>query len=145
MLTFLNKLNPSKATGLEKISARMPCLPISNIFNCSLTTGFPNNWKWAKVTPLIKQGRSNNVNNQRPISVISVVASKFERITYHQLIFLNISKSQSGFPFIHSPVTALLEATYSWAFNIDRGNIKQLDYQPELSTSRQLVNKAQPS
>lgn len=63
MLTFLNKLNPSKATGLDKISARMPCIPISNIFNCSLTTGFLNNWKWAKVTPLIKQGRSNDVNN----------------------------------------------------------------------------------
>ena len=34
-----------------------------------------------------------------------------------------ISKSQSGFRSIHSTVTALLEATDSWAFDIDRGNV----------------------
>ena len=34
-----------------------------------------------------------------------------------------ISKSQSGFPSIQSTVIALLEATDSWAFDIDRGNI----------------------
>ena len=32
-----------------------------------------------------------------------------------------ISKQQSGFRSLHSTVTALLEATDSWAFNIDRG------------------------
>ena len=34
-----------------------------------------------------------------------------------------ISKQQSGFRSLHSTVTALLEATDSWAFNIDRGNV----------------------
>ena len=34
-----------------------------------------------------------------------------------------ISKSQSGFRSIHSTVTTLLEATDSWAFDIDRGNV----------------------
>ena len=34
-----------------------------------------------------------------------------------------ISKSQSGFRSIHSTVTALLEATDSWAFDLDRGNV----------------------
>ena len=34
-----------------------------------------------------------------------------------------ISKSQSGFHSIHSTVTDLLEATDSWAFDIDRGNV----------------------
>ena len=69
------------------------------------------------------------VNNYRPISVIAVVAEVFERITYDQVYaYLSehsiISKSQSGFRSIHSTVTALLEATYSWAFDIDRGNVK---------------------
>ena len=47
---------------------------------------------------------------------------------YDQLYdFLNseeiISEQQSGFRSLHSTVTALLEATPSWAFNIDRGYV----------------------
>ena len=75
---------------------------------------------------LFKQGESFDLNNYLPISVTSVVAKVFERIVYDQLYnFLNseeiISKQQSGFRSLHSTVTALLEATDSWAFNIDRG------------------------
>ena len=54
--------------------------------------------------------------------------SKPVRITYDQVYaYLSehsiISKSQSGFCSIHSTVTALLKATDSWAFDIDRGNV----------------------
>ena len=78
------------------------------------------------MNPLFKQGESFDLNNYLPISVTSVVAKVFERIVYDQLYnFLNseeiISKQQSGFRSLHSTVTALLEATDSWAFNIDRG------------------------
>ena len=89
---------------------------------------FPDDWKCARVTPLFKQGESSDLNNYRPISVISVVAKVFGRIVYDQLYnLLNseeiISKQQSGFRSLHSTVTALLEATDSWAFNIDRGYV----------------------
>ena len=132
----MNKLSKSKATSLDKISARLIrecadliCMSSSKIFNCSLTTGvFPYDWKSAKVTPLFKQGSSNDRNNYRPISVISAVAKVFERIIYDQIYaYLSehdiLSKSQSGFRSIHSTVTALLEATDSWAFDIDHGNV----------------------
>ena len=89
---------------------------------------FPDDWKCARVTPLFKQGESFDLNNDWPISVISVVAKVFERIVDDQLYnFLNseeiISKQQSGFQSLYSTVTALLEATDSWAFNIDRGYV----------------------
>ena len=102
---------------------------ISIIFNCCLTTGtFPDDWKLAKVTPIFKQGDRNDMNNYCPISVISAVAKVFERIVYNQLSsYLSenniLSQYQSGFRSFHSTVTALLEATYNWAFNIDRGYI----------------------
>ena len=56
------------------------------------------------------------------------MAKVFERITHDRVYaYLSehgiISKSQSGFRPIHSTVTALLEATDSWAFDIDRGNV----------------------
>ena len=56
------------------------------------------------------------------------MAKVFEKITCNQVYtYLSehniISKSQSGFRSIHSTVTALLEATDSWAFDINRGNV----------------------
>ena len=71
------------------------------------------------------------MNNYRPISVISAVAKVFERIIFDQIYACLsehdiLSKSQSGFRSIHSTVTALLEATDSWAFNIDRGNVNAI-------------------
>ena len=136
VLSLLNRLNRSKAAGLDKISARLIrecadliCIPIRDIFNQSISQGiFPDDWKCAKVTPLFKQGDRDDLNNYRPISVISVMAKVFERIVYDQLYaYLEehniICKYQSGFRAIHSTVTALLEATDTWAYNIDRGKI----------------------
>ena len=88
----------------------------------SLMSGiFPDDWKCARVTTLLS--RASHLNNYRLISVISVVAKAFERIVYDQLYnFLNseksISKQQSGFRSLHSTVTAHLEATDSWAFDV---------------------------
>ena len=68
------------------------------------------------------------MNNYRPISVISVMAKAFERIIYNQLYAYMLehdllSEYQSGFCSLNSTFTALLEATDSWAYNIDHSNI----------------------
>ena len=67
------------------------------------------------------------LDNYRPISVISVMAKVFEPVYDQLYAYLEehniICKYQSGFRAIHSTVTALLEATDTWAYNIDRGKI----------------------
>ena len=94
---------------------------LCTIFNQSIVSGiFPDEWKLSKVIPLFKQGNRSDLNNYRPISVIPVVAKVFERIIYDQLynyltIHKLISRHQSVFRPLHSTVTALLEATDSWA------------------------------
>ena len=109
--------------------ADLICKPISEIFNQSIIQGvFPDDKKCARVTPLFKQGDRDDLNSYRPISVISVVAKVFERIVYDQLSsYLEehriLCKHQSGFCAIHWTVTALLEATDNWAYNIDHSKI----------------------
>ena len=68
------------------------------------------------------------MNNYRPISLVPIIAKVFERIVYDQLYaYLTehdiVCKHQSGFRTLHSIVTALLEATDTWAYNIDKGKI----------------------
>ncbi|CAB3999982.1 RNA-directed DNA polymerase from transposon X-element, partial [Paramuricea clavata] len=134
--SLLDKLCKSKATGLDKISAKLlrycPDLlseSLTVIFNCSINTGiFPDEWKCSKVIPLFKHGERRDLNNYRPISIIPVVAKVFERIIYDQIYaFLTdnnlLCNSQSGFRCLHSTVTALLESTNNWAYNIDQGRV----------------------
>ena len=96
VFSLLNKLSKSKASGLDKITARLIrecadliCISICKIFNCSLTTGiFPDDWKCAKVTPLFKQGSSSDMNNYRPISVIPVMMCTIKCTRTYQNIAL---------------------------------------------------------
>jgi len=90
----MNKLNKSKITGLDRISARLIgecadliCVPICHIFNQFISQGkLPEDWKSARVKPLFKQGYRDDVNNYRPISVFAVVVKVFEKIVYEQLL-----------------------------------------------------------
>ena len=131
---FCNRPGKSKATGLDKISARLirycPDLLLESLavmFNCSINTGiFPDEWKYSKVIPLFRHGDRRNLNNYRPISIIPVVVKVFERIIYDQIFsFLTennlLCDKQSGFTFdVYIQLfIALLETTNSWAYNID--------------------------
>ena len=103
------------------------CVPICDLFNLSFRQGkLPEDCKSVRVTPLFKQGDRENVNNYRPILVIPAVFEVSERTLYEQLYAYleehdKLRKHQSCFRAIHSTVTALLEATDSWAYNIDIG------------------------
>ena len=76
------------------------------------------------VIPL--RGSRTEPTNYRPISVIPVVAKVFDRIIYDHIYkylaeYRLLTHHQSGFRPLHTTVTVLLEATDSWAMNIDRG------------------------
>ena len=135
--SLLSRLSKSKATGLDKISARLlrECADLIAsslclIFNCSISTGiFQDEWKCSKVIPLFKQGRARWFEKLSSHFDYSGCGKSFRKnylrssfclcITEHNLI----SSHQSGFRRLHSTVTALLEATDNLAFNIDSGNV----------------------
>ena len=66
--------------------------------------------------------------------MISATAKVFERIVYINQLSSYLSENnilsqyQSGFRSFHSTVTALLEATDIWAFNIDHGYVNAVAF-----------------
>ena len=68
------------------------------------------------------------IHSYRPISVLPSIARVFERILFEQ-IYRHLSNNkllysrQSGFRSLHSTVSALLDMTNDWCFNIDRGMV----------------------
>ena len=139
-LTFVQKqleaLDPSKATGLDGLSAKFLkigsaaiSLPIMKIINLSITTAiFPDTFKKAKVTPCFKKGDNSDMSNYRPISVLPLLSKIIEKhvaenlksyLSEHNLLY----ERQSGFRSNHSCETALNAMVDDWLSAIDRNEI----------------------
>ena len=86
----LKSLKTNKAKGIDdigpyflKLAADILSLSLCHVLNTSIITGtFPSSWKLAKVTPLYKKGKADNIANYRPISVLSTLSKLLERSTY---------------------------------------------------------------
>jgi len=91
--------------------------PLLHIFSKSIKQGImPSDFKIAKVVPVFKSDSTTDVNNYRPISLISNFAKILEKIVHNRLLnFLSdrniITPTQFGFRKHHStihPMTVLM-------------------------------------
>ena len=89
--------------NLLKFISHSVSIPLSHVFNLSLSTGiFPNKLKTSRTVPIHKSGRTDLCDNYRPISLLSTLSKILEKIVSLQLINhleLNklIYKHQYGF------------------------------------------------
>ena len=122
ILDVVSNMKNNTSSGIDDISIcvvkkviSIICRPLCQIFNISLSTGVvPKQMKIARVTPIHKQGKNDNVNNYRPISVLALFDKILERCVYNRLIaFVDkhslLFKNQFGFRKGHSTSTAILE------------------------------------
>ena len=125
---------PKKGTGpasiplnLLKMVADIVVFPLCHIINCSFVTGiFPNILKVAKVIPLHKGGSTEDLNNFRPISLLSIFDKLIEKIMHNRLYaFLEdnnvLYEKQFGFRKNNSTIYALMEITERIKESIDTG------------------------
>ena len=130
----MNKFKTSQSFDIDGISCSflkiaMPVLATSlcSIFNMSISRGcFPGNWKIARISPIYKDGSTEDRSNYRPFSVLPVVSRLFEKIVFDQVYSYFTENEffysdQSGFRLFHSILTCLLKCTNEWYLSFDKG------------------------
>jgi len=123
ILNIINNLE-SKSTGpqsipvnLLKLIADLIVLPLGKIINNSFSDGiFPDALKSCKVVPIHKGGSMDDLNNYRPISLLSIFDKIIEKLIHHRLYnFLELHNilfnNQFGFRKNNSTSFALMQIT----------------------------------
>ena len=119
---LINTLDENKSSGpctiptkLLKVASKELSLTFSDICNTSFSEGiFPDKNKIAKVIPSHKKGPTNDVNNYRPISLLSTFSKIMEKLMavrlnnyldLHNIIYPNQFGFRSGYSTTHSLIT----------------------------------------
>ena len=136
VLSCINILDPSKATGLDGLGPKIIKLAATNlapfiaaVINKSISSGtLSSQLKCAKVFPVFKGGAKSDPSNYRPISILPTVSKLFEKhVNKHLMNNLNkyklIHESQSGFRQKHSCQTSLVKLLDQWMACIDKGDL----------------------
>ena len=132
ILDILKLLDPNKASGPDYINPKMLkhtavhiCSSLTRLFNMSMQQNkFPSLWKKANVSPLFKKGDASQLNNYRPISLLSCVGKVMEKAVFkytfnyirdNHLIYSN----QSGFMPGHSTTHQLVHLYHVFCEALD--------------------------
>ena len=121
---ILNNLDINKAQGPDGINGTVLkhyseslVYPLSKIFKLTYNVGcLPCEWKSSNIVPVHKKDDKSNVQNYRPISLISLVMKVYERVIYEELLHrteAKIDPRQHGFLRNKSCNTNLLSFTNS--------------------------------
>ena len=126
-MDLLNSLRKRDNNRLLKELAQPLALPLSDLFNMSLSSGsVPNIWKKANVSPIHKKNDPSDVSNYRPISLLSTVSKVLEKIVHKYLFnFFRdnyvITAFQSGFVPGDSTVNQLIDIYNTFCKALDEG------------------------
>ena len=133
ILDIINSLE-NKSTGPPSIPLKMLSvildliiIPLAHIINMSFLTGvYPDLLKIGKIVPIHKGGSSQDVNNYRPISLLSIFDKIIEKLIHKKLYgFLEehniLYHNQFGFRKNNSTVHALIQISEMIKASIDTG------------------------
>ena len=133
------KLVNSKAVGNHSVPNRalkegveLIAPSLRDAFNCAIySKTYPTDLNIAKVSVILKFADKEDINNQRPISVIPILALVFERLIYNHIYdYLTVNNvlhsKQFGFSSLHSTALALSESTSHWLLDVGNGKMNSV-------------------
>ena len=129
----MKKLNKKKSSGLDGLSQEHLIMgtknligPLATIINQSIEDGeFPQSWKEAAVTPVLKKGSPQLLGNYRPVSCLPAASKVLEIVICSQLSeYLEknnlLPENQHGFRPRRSTMTAWQEIQLDWAMKTEQ-------------------------
>jgi hypothetical protein len=89
----LKKKKSSGSDGLIQeqlvLGAKALAAPLTRLINSSITSGvFPEAWKEAIITPILKKGDPTKKENYRPFSCLSVASKVLEKLSMTKYLVL---------------------------------------------------------
>jgi hypothetical protein len=95
ILKIISKFKPKHSCDIHGVSTKMIkfigaeiAKPLAHIFNLSLESGvFPKMLKQCRVIPIFKAGNRLDVDNYRPISLLSSISKILEKIVSEKLLY----------------------------------------------------------
>jgi exonuclease III len=94
IIEIIKSLMPKQSCDIDGLSLKLIkyiapeiSIPLSHIFNLSLTSGvFPSKLKKSRIVPIFKAGDPKNCDNYRPISLLSSLSKILEKIVHIKLV-----------------------------------------------------------
>ena len=136
IIEIIRSVKASKAAGIDDIPARLVkdgaeelVAPLTIMINRSLECGlFPTQEKCAKITPIYKSDSKSNLDNYRPISVLTIISKIVEKVVYLQRSsYLEVNKmlseNQYGFRQKRSTNHAVTRLVDDMRLSIDKGAV----------------------
>ena len=133
---YISELKNKKSVGVDTISTYILKLSLPYVVEsltflynlCIKTCVIPERWKCAKVIPIPKTSDVSDINNFRPISILSVLSKPLEKHIHKHLVHHMESHDlfyqyQSGFRKFHSCSTALVYLCNTWLSAINESKI----------------------
>ena len=131
VVKILSSLNVNKAVGVDDLSPVVlkECCnqlksSICNLINRSLIEGtVPNGWTLANVIPIHKGKKREDVQNYRPVSLLSLVSKVAERCIHNNMypkIAHMLNNAQHGFVNGKSTSTQLVQFVSQLCLNVDK-------------------------
>ena len=132
IMNYIRELKTEKAGGCDEISSDFVKLSSSvltpvlvTLINSAVSLGiFPGDLKLAKVIPIFKKGDKLNMNNYRPISLLTCLSKIIEKVIFHRFTdFFNkqsvLVSNQYGFRANSSTTHAILDIIAEMYDNIN--------------------------